>query len=167
MSSSAGIDAAAMFGLGGALGTIAQGWLTTRFGIYKVMAIEILLFVAAMLTLPAMLGNPQIAPALVFVIAATICAYHAGLINLILEAFPEAIKSTAFGWAFGIGRIGAAGAPVLVGLFLGWGWSPALIFLWAATLGMTTGAALLGVRLVLSRKGAAPAVEQGSALGPA
>ncbi|HMO74359.1 MAG TPA: MFS transporter [Sphingopyxis sp.] len=157
MSSTAGMDAAAMFGLGGALGTIAQGWLTTRFGIYKVMYVEILLFIAAMLMLPAVLGDPRMAPALVFVIAATICAYHAGLINLILEAFPEAIKSTAFGWAFGIGRIGAAAAPVLAGMMLGLGWSPALIFVGAAMLGVMTGLALLGVRLVLRQRVSVPA----------
>lgn len=167
MSSTAGINAAAMFGLGGAAGTIAQGWLTTRFGIYKVMIAEIFVYIAAMMSLPTMLGDPEMASALVFVIAATICAYHAGLINLILESFPEAIRSTAFGWAFGIGRIGAAGAPVVAGVFLGWGWSPALIFLWAAVLGMITGAALLGVRLVLSRRSGESPAGDGSALGAA
>lgn len=167
MSSTAGMEAAAMFGLGGAAGTIAQGWLTTRFGIYKVMIVEILIYVAAMLLLPTALDNADMASAMVFTIAATICAYHAGLINLILEVFPASIKSTAFGWAFGIGRIGAAGAPVAAGVFLGWGWSPALIFVWAAMLGVITGTALLGVRIVLARRGRDAVAGDGSTLGTA
>jgi len=165
MSSSAGTDAAAMFGIGGALGTIAQGWLTTRFGIYKVMIVEICIYVAAMVALPSVLDRPEMASAMVFAIAATICAYHAGLINLTLESFPESIRSTAFGWAFGMGRMGAAGAPAIAGVFLGWGWSPALIFLWAAMLGVATGLALLGMRKILSRRSAQQDAGQDAAVG--
>ena len=148
MSSTAGMDAAAMFGLGGAIGTVAQGWLTTRFGIYKVMFAEISLYIVAMLTLPLVLGNAQVAPAMIFVIAATICAYHAGALLLIVESYPQAIRSTAFGWAFGIGRIGASGAPALAGLLLGIGWSPAFLFIGAAIPGLVTGVALLGISIV-------------------
>jgi MFS transporter, AAHS family, 4-hydroxybenzoate transporter len=152
MSSTSGMDAAAMFGLGGAIGTVAQGWLTTRFGIYKVMLIEIVIYSSAMLMMPLVLGDAFVAPILVFIVAATICAYHAGLITLILESFPEAIKATAFGWAFGIGRIGATGAPVLAGFLLGIGWSPAFLFIGAAIPGILTGLALIGVRHVLAKQ---------------
>jgi len=148
MSATAGMDAAAMFGIGGAIGTIAQGWLITRYNLYKVMLTEIVIYIAAMLVLPIVLGDPYIAPSLIFVVAATICAYHAGLITLLLESFPESIKSTAFGWAFGVGRVGASSAPVLAGYLLGIGWSPALIFVGAAVPGILTGLALLGVRKV-------------------
>lgn len=160
MSSTAGMDAAAMFGIGGAIGTIAQGWLITRYSLYKVMLTEIVIYIAAMLVLPIVLGDAYIAPSLIFVVAATICAYHAGLITLLLESFPESIKSTAFGWAFGVGRVGASSAPVLAGYLLGIGWSPALIFIGAAVPGMLTGMALLGVRKVKARDLSGPALTQ-------
>jgi AAHS family 4-hydroxybenzoate transporter-like MFS transporter len=152
MSSTAGMDAAAMFGLGGAIGTVAQGWLTTRFGIYKVMFAEIGLYIAAILTLPLALGNAQVAPVIIFVIAATICAYHAGALLLIVESNPEAIRSTAFGWAFGVGRVGASGAPALAGFLLHIGWSPALLFTGAAVPGIVTGVALLGISIVVVQR---------------
>ena len=166
MSSTAGMDAAAMFGIGGAIGTIAQGWLITRFNLYKVMLTEIAIYIAAMLVLPMVLGDPYIAPSLIFVVAATICAYHAGLITLLLESFPESIKSTAFGWAFGVGRVGASSAPVLAGYLLGIGWSPSLIFISAAVPGMLTGLALLGVRKVKARSAHEPAPTQSGRESP-
>jgi MFS transporter, AAHS family, 4-hydroxybenzoate transporter len=152
MASSAGMDAAAMFGLGGALGTVAQGWLTTRFGIYKVMFTEIGLYVATMLTLPLVLGNAQVTPLVIFVVAATICAYHAGTLLLVVESYPEAIRTTAFGWSFGVGRIGASGAPALAGFLLHIGWSPAQLFIGAAVPGIVTGVALLGVSIVVVQR---------------
>ncbi|MBA2933575.1 MFS transporter [Sphingomonas sp. CGMCC 1.13654] len=144
LSSSAGLNAAAMFGIGGALGTLGQGWLATRFNIYKVMTAEIALYIAAMLLLPALLAA-GVAPILIFVVAAAICAYNAGMMFLVLETYPETIKSTGYGWAFGVGRIGASGAPVLAGLALARGWNPGEVFMAAAVPGLVTGIVLLGL----------------------
>ncbi|QIB64911.1 MFS transporter [Kineobactrum salinum] len=152
MAATAGMDAAAMFGLGGAIGTIAQGWLTTRYGLYKVLFIEIAVYIISMLILPVTLQYPQLAPVFIFVIAATICAYHAGCILVILESYPESIKNTGFGWAFGVGRIGASGAPVIAGYLLAIGWSPAAVFLAATTPGVLSGVALLCVRFAMAQR---------------
>jgi len=149
MSSTSGHDAASMFGIGGAIGTLAQGWLATRYGIYKVMLGEISIYIIAMLVMPFALGNAELAPALIFIIAATICAYHAGFIMVLLESYPEAIKSTGFGWTFGVGRIGASTAPLLTGYLLSIGWTPAAIFAIAAIPGILTGIALIAVRTAI------------------
>lgn len=152
MSFNVGMDAAAMFGIGGAIGTVAQGWLTTRFGIYKVMFVEIGLYVAAMLLMPLAITNASVAPVMVFVISATICAYHAGALLLVIESYPEAIRSTGLGWGLGVGRIGASTAPALAGFLLGIGWSPAQLFIGAAVPGIVTGAALIGISVVRNQR---------------
>jgi hypothetical protein len=93
----------------------------------------------------------KVAPIIIFVVAAAINAYHAGTILLIVESYPEAIRSTGFGWAFGVGRIGASGAPVLAGLLLGVGWSPVNLFIAATLPGFATRMALVGLSMVLVR----------------
>lgn len=152
LAATVGMHSASTFGLGGALGTIAQGWLATRFNIYKVMLIEIALYVVAILALPFMLSDAVLAPTMVFFISAGIAAYHAGLILIVLESYPTNIRTTGLGWAFGIGRIGATSAPVLAGLLVGLGWSSGQIFAAASLPGIISASALLGIALLINRR---------------
>ena len=149
MATTAGMDAAAMFGIGGALGTAVQGWLAMRFNLYRVMLAEMALYIAAILALPLLLGNPVLAPAMVFFIAFGICAYQAGFILIVVEAHPNEIRTTGFGWALGIGRIGATGAPLLAGALVAAGWSPGQIFAAATIPGVVSALALVAISLLL------------------
>jgi AAHS family 4-hydroxybenzoate transporter-like MFS transporter len=152
LTSTAGMDAAAMFGLGGALGTALQGWLATRFNLYKLMFVEMALYLVAILALPNILDNAWLAPATVFFIAAGICAYHAGFILIVVESYPNDIRTTGFGWALGIGRIGATGSPVLAGALVGLGWSPGQIFAAAAVPGLVSVVTLAAIVSLLRRR---------------
>ena len=152
MSSSVGMDAAMSLGIGGAIGTAAEGWLTARFGIYRVMFPQIGLYIVAMLSLPLALGHALILHALLLVVAVTFYAYLTGVVLLVVESYPEAVGSTALGWSLAVGRIGGSGAPVLVGFLLGIGWSPALLFIGAAVLGAVTGVALIGVQKLAAER---------------
>jgi AAHS family 4-hydroxybenzoate transporter-like MFS transporter len=146
MSASAGMNAAMSLGLGGAIGTAAEGWLTARFGIYRVMFSEIALYVVAMLSLPLALGHGLVLQMILLVAAVTFYACLTGAVLLVVESYPKAAGSTALGWALAVGRIGGSGAPALVGLLLGIGWSPTLLFVGAAGLGVVMGIGLIGVR---------------------
>ncbi|HKQ82545.1 MAG TPA: MFS transporter, partial [Steroidobacteraceae bacterium] len=146
MSSSVGMDAAMSLGIGGAIGTAAEGWLTARFGIYRVMFPQIAVYIVAMLTLPLALGHALILHAILLVVAVTFYAYLTGVVLLVVESYPEEVGSTALGWSLAVGRIGGSGAPVLVGFLLGIGWSPTLLFIGAGVLGAVTGVALIGAR---------------------
>jgi AAHS family 4-hydroxybenzoate transporter-like MFS transporter len=157
-----GMNAAAMFGIGGALGTAAQGWLTKKFNIYRVMLLELALYLAAVLTLPFILDDPFLAPATVFLMAAGICAYQTGFVLIVIEAYPSDVRSTGFGWSYGVGRIGATSAPALTGLLVAMGWTPAQIFLGAAFPGIVSAAALIGIRLLLSRRASAATTDRES-----
>ena len=156
------MNAVAMFGVGGAIGTIAQGWITTRFGIYKVMFAEILTYSVGMVILSGMLGNPEVVTFMMFLVSVVISAFFAGLNLLIAESYPEDIRSTAFGWAFGIGRVGASGAPILVGLLVGIGWSPGSLFSAAAVPGIVAALTLTGVGFVHARRARSKDVDLGA-----
>ena len=46
--------------------------------------------------------------------------------------YPAPVRSTGVGWALGIGRIGGIGGPLLIGLLLGWNFTPQSVFFAAA-----------------------------------
>lgn len=165
LTTTAGMDAAAMFGLGGAIGTIAQGWLATRFNIYRLMVVEMALYVVAILLMPAVLDDATLAPAMVFLIAAGICAYQAGAIMIVVESYPDAIRTTGFGWAFGVGRMGATVAPILAGSLVAAGWSSGHIFTVAAVPGVLSVLALIGIAIILRRRDGAGGAGEIAAYG--
>jgi AAHS family 4-hydroxybenzoate transporter-like MFS transporter len=148
LASSSGMDAAAMFGLGGALGTALQGWLATRFNLIRLMFVEIGLYLVAILTLPMLLGDSVLAPVAVFFMAAGICAYQAGFVLLMIETYPNDVRTTGFGWGLGIGRVGATSSPVIAGALVTAGWSSGQIFTAASLPGIATALALLGIALL-------------------
>ncbi|MFV3077715.1 MFS transporter [Niveispirillum fermenti] len=151
LATAAGMDAAAMFGLGGALGTALQGWLATKVNIHKLMFAEMALYLVAILTLPFILHDGVLTSVAVFFIAVGICAYQAGFILIVVESYPNDIRATGFGWALGIGRIGATAAPVLAGMLVGLGWGAGQIFVAASIPGMISATALLLIALLARR----------------
>jgi AAHS family 4-hydroxybenzoate transporter-like MFS transporter len=152
LANTVGMDAASMFGIGGAIGTAAQGLLAKRFDIFQLMLLEIALFVAAILALPFVLTNAVLAPGIVFFVAFGICAYHSGFILLVTESYPENARTTGFGWALGIGRIGATGAPVIAGALVAAGWTPGQVFDAAALPALISAGALIGITLLFGRR---------------
>lgn len=150
--SAIGMNAAAMFGIGGALGTAAQGWLTRTFDIYRVMLLEMALYVGAVLVLPFIIDDPTLAPATVFLLSAGICAYQTGFVLILIEAYPSDVRSTGFGWSYGIGRVGATLAPALTGFLVGAGWTPGQIFVAAASPGILSAVALVGIAILLRQR---------------
>lgn len=150
---SSGMHAASMFGLGGALGTALQGWLAARFNIYRLMFVEMAIYVVGILLLPSILADEALAPAAIFFISAGICAYHAGFIIILSETYPADFLTTGFGWALGIGRFGATAAPVLAGTMVGLGWGAQHIFSAAAIPGIASALTLLCIAILLGAQG--------------
>lgn len=147
-----GMSAAAMFGIGGALGTLAQGWLTKVFNIYRVMFAEMVVYVLAVLSLSLFIENSVLAPVMVLILSAAICAYQTGFVLIIMEAYPSDVRSTGFGWSYGVGRIGATIAPALTGWLVSRDWTPHNIFIAAAFPGLACGLAVVGICILLSRR---------------
>lgn len=150
--SSLGMSAAAMFGIGGAVGTVAQGWLTKAFNIYRVMLTEMAIYVTAVLLLSVFIDHVILAPIMVLILSAAICAYQTGFVLILIEAYPSDIRSTGFGWSYGVGRIGATIAPALTGWLVSLHWTPKDIFIAAAGPGVISALALLAIRILLLQR---------------
>ncbi|MGE7764338.1 MFS transporter [Peribacillus sp. NPDC096540] len=64
----------------------------------------------------------------------------------ISEFYPREARATGMGWAFGVGRIGAIIAPMLIALILSSGLDPKSAFIWFAIPSILGACALLFVQ---------------------
>lgn len=71
--------------------------------------------------------------------------------------YPAPVRSTGVGWALGIGRIGGIGGPVLIGLLLGWNFTPRSIFFAAAIPMLLAAVAVAAMGLIYGQR--APAMQ--------
>lgn len=129
LSESNGISGGVLFTLGGIFGSLALGALAVRFstkwltvGFFVLGAPSFLLFA---LTIGAL------APVLVAAIAIGFFTNGAmaGMYALTPTRYSTAERTTAMGFAIGVGRIGAIISPALAGVLLDLDWSPAHVYL--------------------------------------
>ena len=73
------------------------------------------------------------------------------IVALAALIYPPRLRSTGVGWALGIGRVGGIVGPILVGLAIGAGVEPSVVFLVIAAVLVAAGASVL----MLGRRGAA------------
>jgi MFS family permease len=71
---------------------------------------------------------------------------------IVVESYPNEIRTTGFGWAFGVGRIGATTAPLFAGMLVEWSWSSGEIFAAAAVPGIVSAVALMGIAVLLRQR---------------
>jgi AAHS family 4-hydroxybenzoate transporter-like MFS transporter len=122
------ISAGIAFNVGGVLGNICIGWVSTRWGLQKailyfhlIAASGMLLFawlplgVASMLWLAGIIGLFQ----------------QGGFVGFYMTAarlYPPEIRTTGVGWGIGLGRFGAVIAPYLAGQLIALGWGIGILF---------------------------------------
>jgi AAHS family 4-hydroxybenzoate transporter-like MFS transporter len=129
MSVKAGVTATAFFSLGGVFGCLVEGSLIRRRGAYVILLIEFgfsILFVAALSEIPRAF---PVMLAVTFVLGLLVIGAQAGLNALAASYYPTAVRSTGIGWALGVGRIGSIVGPLMGGMFLSMGWTPAQVLL--------------------------------------
>ena len=123
------IYAGIAFNLGGALGNVAMGWVSTRLGLQKtifyfhvIAALGMVMFallplgIAALLLLTTVIGLFQ----------------QGGFVGFYMVAarlYPAEIRTTGVGWGIGLGRFGAVLAPYAAGLLIAAGWGVSLLFI--------------------------------------
>ncbi len=100
--------------IGTALGYLSFGYLADRFG-RKRIYIGFLLVAAALVPLYANTHSPRLLLLLGPVVGFFGTGFFSGFTVIASEAFPTAVRGTAMGVVYNIGRFLGAGAPYLIG----------------------------------------------------
>jgi AAHS family 4-hydroxybenzoate transporter-like MFS transporter len=135
------------------LAGITTGPLMDRFGIYRVVCVMFLggaAFVA--------IAGAAVSIGIALVVCATFAAFYfnsaaqKGTGAICAFFYPPELRATGFGWGSGMGRIGAAIGPLLVGQMMSLHWSSQMLF-YAASLPMLVGSiAIFALHTYVSRK---------------
>ncbi|MGO2110566.1 MAG: MFS transporter [Pseudoclavibacter sp.] len=129
MSQQQGILGGIMLTIGGVIGTIVFGVLTT-FWRTRHLLIAFSLLGAVMLTVFILTtGTPSVAFVTGIGVGMLVNGAVAGLYTLAPSAYGPKARSTGVGTALGVGRAGAILAPILAGAFLDGGATPTQIFI--------------------------------------
>jgi benzoate transport len=140
LSADQGRFANVMLNLGGTITMIMLGWLSTRFGLARMIKLY-LLASAVMIMIFAAVPAPT---ALLMIVAFFVGLEPAGMVGLYAVAarlYPTEIRNTGVGWAIGIGRWGAVAGPAAGGWMIDQGFERWVYFL-ALAAGPATVAAI-------------------------
>ncbi len=103
--------------IGGMVGAIGGGVLADKFHIKPVLTTMFTLGAVALILLGY--NSPQLVLySLIFVAGATTIGAQILLYTFVAQYYPTAVRTTAMGWASGVGRIGAIVGPILTGALL-------------------------------------------------
>ncbi len=122
---------AAMFQVGGTVGTLMLARPVDRFPPFRVLAINYVFAALMLFLISAAAGSVLLLTAGVFAAGFCIVGGQIAVIALAAGCYPTAIRSTGVGWAFGIGRMGSIIGPSIAGLLLALGWQTRPMFLLA------------------------------------
>ncbi len=142
--------------VGGALGTIPNGWMIDRLGFRKVLTV---VFGIAAISI-ATIGQPSLPLSMLF-FAAFVAGWcvpggQAGVNSLAAVYYPTYLRSTGIGASLGFGRIGAIIGPLAAGALLGNGWSHRELFLAAAVPALISALATYALRWVMPEHAKTP-----------
>lgn len=125
---SAGITAVLSFSIGGIVGTVLQGPLMNRFGVYASIVVEFASSLVLVLLASSIFSNFPVMMLVTFILGVTVQGCQAGLNALSAMYYPTTMRSTGVGWALGVGRVGSIVGPLIGGMMLGLQWTPPEIF---------------------------------------
>ncbi|MEZ5500695.1 MAG: MFS transporter [Steroidobacteraceae bacterium] len=157
LSRDAAISGGMLISVGGMLGGLALGWLSTRVRVSLLGAIFMFLAVVSMTAFGQLEVDLTAMLATTFLIGFCLAASMISLYATVPELYPARVRNTGTGWALGIGRLGAVIGPYVAGIVIGAGWerstyffalsTPLLISVVALTwLGSRTGSTIRSAR---------------------
>jgi MFS transporter, AAHS family, 4-hydroxybenzoate transporter len=142
-SNSTGVLAISLFGCGGIIGSLTQGWFGRQFKPHRILVIEFVIFIALTLTLAIAKLDLTVVAIAAFGIGWVIQGAQAGLNVFAATIYPTIVRSTGIGWGLGVGRIGSIVGPLLGGWALLAGWSSRQIFAAGAVPAVLAAAAVI------------------------
>ena len=114
------IFAGTVFNLGAFFGIVTQGYLSSKFGLKRVIFYFLLSTAFFMILFGFFKGSLSIL-ILLGLIGFGIQGGFVGLYSVAARLYPTKVRSTGVGWSIGVGRIGAIIGPVIGGILISWG----------------------------------------------
>ena len=107
-----------VFNIGAVFGAILGGFLGDKFDLRKTVVV----FFATAAVVIGLLGyaSSPLLYVLMFIAGVTTSGNQIVLNSLVAQYYPALLRSTGFGWALGVGRIGAIIGPLLGGILMSW-----------------------------------------------
>ena len=128
LSISLAIYAGTVFNLGAFVGIISQGYLSSRFGLRRIIC-SYLLGTAVLMSIFGFFSGSEMVLVLFGLIGFGIQGGFIGLYAVAARLYPTQVRTTGVGWAVGLGRLGAVAGPLLGGVLIGAGLSMTTNFL--------------------------------------
>ncbi len=140
------IYAGTVFNLGAFVGIVLQGYLSSRFGLKRIIFAYFLLTAALMSVFGLFAGSAMIL-VLFGLMGFGIQGGFIGLYAVAARLYPTEARATGVGWAIGLGRVGAVVGPLLGGVLIGMGLSLAVNFMIFAVPAVVAAVATLKIDL--------------------
>jgi benzoate transport len=128
LSNQQGITGGVLLNLGGIIGGVLFGFLSSRLKLKWLTAAYLVISAVALVVFGMFASQLAMAFITALLIGAFIFGSMAGLYALAPRIYPAAIRTTGMGWSIGIGRIGAILAPTIVGILIDGGWKTADLY---------------------------------------
>ncbi len=135
--------AASFVGLGSCVGFIIAGRLIDRFGLVRALLGPLVAGAAATAALGVWPGSIGAESVFVMLVGALVGMGVSGGVSLVTLVYPSAMRSTAAGWAMGLGRVGQVSIPGVFAIVLHQGWSTQSIFSALGVMPLVAAAAVL------------------------
>jgi len=125
----AGVQAVAMFSIGGIIGILTVGRIMMAVGARALLMADFVLCAVLIATLANVATS--LLPMLIATMALGIGVQGAqsGLNALAAMFYPTSARATGIGWALGVGRVGSIVGPSLGGILLSMQWTPKQILI--------------------------------------
>jgi len=142
---------------GGFIATLAFAAFAFRLSTRLLAAVALFGAAGALLSMNAVFGNLSGVFVVAILLGLCINASMAGIYTIVPDLYPALVRTTAVGWAIGVGRLGAILAPLLAGLLLDRHWTAGnLLVLFSAPAAVAAFAVLAVTRVRSSERRPAP-----------
>lgn len=152
MSQQQGIVGGLLLTLGGTVGSLLYGVLTTKFSEKGVLITFVILCSGCLVLFISTTTLPLLAFASGVVVGMLVNGCIAGMYTLAPMAYEPHLRTTGVGWGIGVGRAGAILAPITVGALLDAGWSPIQLYIAVALILLVSAVALAKLRVNVANR---------------
>lgn len=128
LSSQQGINGGILLNLGGVAGTLLITVLALRLSSHVLASITLATAGAAFILMTFALGSLPVTMITAVLIGLTLNANGAAMYAIAPTMYPAEVRTTAVGWAIGVGRVGGIVAPLVAGFLVDAGWDAAALF---------------------------------------